>query len=68
MNKANHEYYMNQIRKNANAGALPPLVAGQSVSGHPGPGGNYNIKNYHPGGNLSSYQQNAYRPSKLRSL
>jgi len=32
MNKANQEYYMNQIRRNQQAqGMLPPLVAGQSI-------------------------------------
>ena len=39
MNKANHEYYLNQLRRNAQQ-ALPPLVAGQSINaGGPGGGG-----------------------------
>jgi len=76
MNKANHEYYLNQLRRNAQQGVLPPLVAGQSINagapgGHaPGGGqGHYERSKYHPGGHQgSSYQQNALRPSKLRSL
>lgn len=59
MNKANQDYYMNQVRRNQNNGMLPPLVAGQSIP---------NQGQYNSGNPNSNYQKNAYRPSKLRSI
>lgn len=61
MNKHNHEYYMNQLRRNAQNGMLPPLIAGQGVNQKMVP----NINN-HQGYNPSYHA--GYRPSKLRSL
>jgi hypothetical protein len=48
---------MNQMRRYAQQGGLPPLVAGQALG--PSSGGNNANQNY-------KYDQ--YRPSKLRSL
>ena len=39
-NRLNHDYYMHQMRKNAQQGLLPPLVAGQAMS-NPNIGNNY---------------------------
>lgn len=48
---------MNQMRRYAQQGGLPPLVAGQAL----GPSGGANNAN-------QNYKYDQYRPSKLRSL
>lgn len=65
-NRLNHDYIMNQMRRNAQQGVLPPLVAGQSMgTGAHGSG----LSSAASGGAGSNYQAyGGYRPSKLKSL
>ena len=64
-NRLNHDYIVNQMRRNAQQGVLPPLVAGQSM-GTGAQGSGLSSAASGAGSNYQAY--GGYRPSKLKSL